>query len=278
MKKLLDLFLFSNVFTACCATSLCMSTERLLGSVPLLLCNRLHALVFGGTILVYNLHHTIKQAPRIPYGLSLITLHYKAGYIFLSIVGLVFVAVGLIGMPPEFIIISACCGAIAFAYSLPLLPFRQKKRIRDSGWLKILSLAGVWTVATSVLPMLYMGKSLLAYPFEIAMRFSFIFSICIIFDIRDMKADGANNINTLPQLVGLRNSYKVINMALLIFVGLSIMQCFRYAPWTRAAAAVVTAVATRAVAGYLKRHPSERGYFLVADGVMMVYALLAIIT
>ena len=168
-------------------------------------------------------------------------------------------------------------GCISLAYSLPVLPLKNKKRLRDWGWLKILSLAGVWTISTSVLPVFYWHKELLAYPFEIAMRFFFIFAICIIFDIRDIRADTENNIHTLPHVIGLQNSYLVINISLMAFVVLCFLQCLHYHNWDKIWAVFITAIATRIAAYYLGKHPSVRGYFLIADGVMMIYAMLVLL-
>ena len=276
MKKLLDWFLFSSSFTACCAVGLCMATEKLVNGARPPLFNHLHALVFGSTLLVYNIHHTIKKPPRIPYGLSLLTKRYKMSYIILSVVGCALVAVGLWGAPANLVVVSVVLGFISLAYSLPVLPFKSKKRIRDFGWLKILSLAGVWTIATSVLPMIYLGKNITAFPFEIGIRFTFIFAICIIFDIRDVRADSVNRINTLPKIIGLHNSYKIINISLLLSVALGVLQYLRFPYWNRLVATVAAAAITRLVAYYLKKHPSERAYFLIADGVMIVYALLVL--
>jgi len=184
---------------------------------------------------------------------------------------------GLVWLPWPLVIGCIILGSFAFAYSFPLLPFKDKKRLRDFGWLKILVLAGVWTISTSVLPILASGGNITEYPFEIMVRFAFIFTLCIVFDIRDMQADLQNNIYTLPHKVGIRNSYRLIKFTLLLFVILSIAQYLHYPFEKRLAGALATAIITWIVVVYLRKHPSERAYLGLADGVMLVYAALILI-
>ena len=179
-------------------------------------------------------------------------------------------------MPLQMIIAGSILGVVTFAYFLPILPFRNKKRLRDFGWLKITVLAGVWTIATSVLPMVYWQKNIDHYPFEILIRLLFIFTLCVIFDIRDMQTDQENNINTLPQKVGIKNSYRLINITLTLFVVLSIMQYYRFHEMERLVSAMLTAIITRIVVTYLQKWPSDRAYLILADGVMLLYAVLVL--
>ena len=185
---------------------------------------------------------------------------------------------GLIWLSPGMMVGCILLGTLTFAYSWPLLPLKNRKRIRDFGWLKIIVLASVWTIATSILPILTESKNIMDYPFEVLVRFAFIFTLCVVFDIRDMQKDLQNNIYTLPHKVGIRNSYLLINITLTLFAVLSIIQYFRYPSLgDRLAGALLTAIITWTVVLYLRKHPSERGYLGLADGVMLVYALLVLI-
>jgi len=180
---------------------------------------------------------------------------------------------GLYGLPWNFVMWCIILGVFAFSYFLPVLPFKNKKRIRDFGWLKIAVLAAVWTTATSVLPILYWRKQVTTFPFEIMLRLVFIFTLCVLFDIRDMQKDRESNIDTLPHKVGIMNSYRLVHLALLLFAALSIIQYARFPVAGRLAAAFITATATWVVAGYLRKNPSDRAYAALADGVMLVYAV-----
>lgn len=247
-----------------------MATERLILGVMPPFVNSLHVLVFGSTLLVYNTPRIARmlmgQQARRPYA---------AWYYVLFIVGGILSVLALLHMPGQVVITSCALGLFAFAYFLPLLP--RKKRLRDFGWLKISVLAGVWTMATSVLPVLYTGGDITEYPLEILLRLLFIFSLCIIFDIRDMQKDQRDNIHTLPQKVGIVNSYRLIDFMLLLFVVVSVIQYSRFHDDARLVGALLTAVCTRVVAAYLRRAPSDRAYLLLADGVMILYAMLVMV-
>jgi len=249
-----------------------MATERLITGVTPSLLNHLHILVFGSTLLVYNTPRVVLKSA----GNRLRMLLYRNWYFFFFSIGLIFTVVGLYGQPRLLQLFSIALGVFAFAYFLPLLPFGNKKHLRDFGWVKITVLAGVWTLATSVLPILYWHKSISDFPFEILIRLVFIFTLCIIFDIRDMQADEVNNITTLPHKVGIRNSYRLINVTLTLLAVLSVVQYARYQMIERFFSALITVVITWFVVLYLQKKPSDRAYMLLADGVMLVYAILVL--
>jgi len=273
LVRFTDLFLYTSLLTACCATGLCMATERMINDARPALTSDLHILVFGSTLLVYN-------APR----LFIITRLRHPGrpnalwYLYFFFLGATCTAYGLAVMPVQMISASCILGLFAFGYFLPLLPFRSKKRrLRDFGWVKISVLASVWTMATSVLPMIYWQKDPASYPVEILLRLSFIFTLCIIFDIRDVQTDTQENMNTLPQKVGVENSYRIIDIMLIVFAALSVVQYLRYPHGARLIGALLTAIVTRAVATYLRRRPTDRAYLFLADGVMLVYSFLVLL-
>jgi 4-hydroxybenzoate polyprenyltransferase len=249
-----------------------MATERLINSVSPPLITHLHILVFGSTLVVYNTQHMIRWA-RYVKGLH---RQLRTWYFLFFSMGAAMTISSLFWLSGQILTACILLGALTFAYSWPLLPFKNKKRLREYGWLKILVLTGVWTIVTSVLPILYHGKNITDYPFEILLRFVFIFTLCIIFDLRDVQTDLEHNISTLPHRIGIKNSYRLINTALVLFAALSIIQYLRYPETTRLAGALLTAVVTRIIAGYLQKHPSGRAYLGLADGLMMLYALLVL--
>lgn len=273
ISRVTDVLLYASLLTASCAVGLCMATERLISNTQPLVFSQLHMLVFGSVLVVYNVRYVIKWHL---YNVGL----YGRLRPWLALVfgtGVLLTVISLYGLPAQLLTVLVVLGFLAFAYSWPLLPFKTRKRIRDYGLLKILVLAGVWTIVTSILPMLYHGKSISAYPFEILLRFALLFALCLIFDIRDIQDDRKNNIDTLPNKMGMSNTYRLITTALLVFVVLSVIQYVRHPSPGRLGGALFTALATTWVAGYLRRHPSPKAYLALADGVMMLYALLVLV-
>ncbi len=269
-QRFTDLFLCTSLFTACCATGLCMATERFINNTLPALVSPLHLAIFGGTLMVYN-------APRLFFRKITTPQPYRSWFRFFFIAGTLLTLLSVFWLPLRIIWFGVGLALLTFSYSLPFLPFKNKKRLREYGWLKILVLAGVWTIATALLPMMYWNKSFTNYPFELLNRFVFIFALCIVFDIRDIRTDMRNNIDTLPLKLGLRNSYLTINIALLFFAALNAVQYFRHPAPERLIAAWTTAIITWLVVVYLRKKPSEIGYMGLADGMMLLYAAIILI-
>lgn len=250
-----------------------MATERLVDMASPPLNNPLHLLVFGSTLVVYNTPRLIRR----PYGIIRTQQINRPWFYVFFYTGLALTGLALPGLSRQVMVAAGLLGLFAFAYFLPVLPFKNKKRLRDVGGLKITVLAGVWTTATSILPMIYHQKNSGDYPYEILLRFVFIFTLCIVFDIRDMQADMRNNIRTLPHRMGIENSYRLINITLGLFALLSIIQYFRYYLALRLAGALLTVVITWIVVTYLRKKPADRAYIILADGMMLMYSILVLL-
>jgi len=255
---------------------MCMATERLLlNTIPSLL-SPLHSLVFGSTLVIYNAHFLLKRStPELSdrFGWS---QHYRTWHYIVFSIGFVLALGSLFWMPWKLLLGCAVLGLLSFTYSLPLLPFKNKKRLKDFGWIKIVVLTSVWTIVTSALPMLYWDKPIAAYPLEIVLRFAFMFALCVAFDIRDMQTDLEDKIFTLPNLIGVKNSYRLIAFTLLVFMALSVMQYFRYPSLVRLNGEFITAIITMLAIIYAKYYPSDRIYLGLIDGMMLFYALLVL--
>ena len=225
-----------------------MATEQFILIPGPVLLTPLHILIFGSTLLVYNAPRTLRRPFAHENNDRGKFRNPRTWYFTFFFLGLIITLYALPALSLHMLIACAVLGTLAFAYSLPILPLKNKKRLRDFGWLKILTLASVWTIATSVLPIVYHGKMILAYPFEILLRLVFIFTLCIIFDIRDMQTDLRQNLY------------------------------IRYPMASRLISAIITAIITRIVVGYLRKHPTDRAYMGLADGMMLLYSILVVFT
>lgn len=276
IAKITNWILYTSLFAALCAVSLCMATERLvINAIPDIF-SSLHILVFGSTLFVYNAHYLFKKSDEALSDRYAWSLHYKKWHYLFLISGALMSGLSLLFLSRSIFRACALLGVLSFAYSLPLLPFRNKRRIKDFGWIKIMVLTNVWTIVTSVLPILYWERHVLEFPFEILIRFVFMFTLCIAFDIRDMQTDMEAGIATLPNLIGLKSSYRLMHITLFFFVGLSIIQYARYPSYVRLSGELVTAIITWQVISYTRKHPSDRAYLGLVDGMMLVYGLLVL--
>lgn len=281
INSIIECVLYTSILTACCAVGLCMATERLLIDHLPPLVTALHTLIFGSTLWVYNTHILIKKARPGGPGKIGWAARYRYWHILVMLTGL-FMSIGSLivffvyypALAYKILLGCAVLGGLSFAYSLPLLPFKNKKRLKDFGWVKILTLDGVWTIVTTILPILYWDESIAAYPYEILIRFVFIFVICVAFDIRDMQVDLEADIHTLPNLIGLKNSYRLMDLTILLFALLSVVQYIHFPSTTRLVGALLSAAATKWAVTYTRKHPTDKAYLGLVDGAMLFYAIM----
>ena len=245
-----------------------MATERMInGRIPSLY-NALHLLVFGSTLVIYNLPVIINSRNNARF-------YSTRGIFFFT--GIAMCVASIAGLPVSVLEGSVILGFFSLGYSVPVLPFLNKRPLRKLGWLKTLDLTAVWTIATYVLPVLYWHRAILALPFEFLLRFVLIFALCVLFDIRDIRNDLKNNTLTLPHRIGLRNCYRLLYGATVLFVLLSVLQYLNIHTWWKLTGALLTAGALLWVIRYCRSHSSPRVYLGLVDGVMLFYAILALV-
>lgn len=276
LRKFTDWILFTSIFAALCAVSMCMATEKLvLGAVPDVV-TPLHTLLFSSTLVVYNLHFILRT--WMHRGEEHWSKYRSLWHWVMVSIGSAGLLYSLFHLSADVLLWCVVMGIFSFLYSFPLLPFAGKRRLKDYGWGKIISLVAVWTIATSILPILYWHQHIANYPFEILIRTSLMLSLCIAFDIRDMQADAQNNIRTIPNTIGVVKSYRLINASITIFAVCSLIQYFRYPHTGRIIAELLTAIAIKFVMLYVKKHPTDKAYLGLVDGMMLLYAVLILIS
>ncbi len=94
-----------------------------------------------------------------------------------------------------------------FFYYLPTIVSNKKNIIRTSGYLKSISIAWVWAIATCVIPVWLSGKfNLIAakipFWFHFIQIFLFIFILAVLFDIKDINRDQQELVNTIAVKIG----------------------------------------------------------------------------
>ncbi len=256
-----------------CAVGLSMATEKLLlGHNPSFF-NVLHLFVAANTIGIYNIHYFIK---RLPSGVSdRADWSQENKWIHPLLIALAGIAsfACLFYLDVQVILVSVVLGILSLAYSLPILPFPQKKRLKDWGILKLLLLSFVWAAVTVLMPMFYWQKRFEDYEVEFLMRFCFMIPLCAAFDIRDMETDKRQQIFTLPNAIGLKNTYRLMDLFLVIFGLLAVWQYFRYFIGLRLLNAFLIILILKIVIYYSKKADSDIFYLLFIDGMMLVYAV-----
>lgn len=277
ISALLDWLLYTSVFASLCAVALCLATERLiLGYIPPP-GSALHLFIFGSAMVVYNVHHLVRKPAGSADTRSAWLQVNNRRNALMAWLGLLLSGAMSFYLPARVLLFCALLSVCSFAYSVPLLPFARKRRLKDFGWIKIWILSGVWTAVTAVLPMICWQQQMADFPVEIALRFVLMFILCLAFDIRDVQEDQEAGIFTLPAKIGLAATYRLIDIMILVFIGLCLLQYIRYGALVRFSGSVIAALLARIAIRYARRHPGNKVYLLYVDGVMLLYALLVLL-
>lgn len=271
-KQVWHFILYGSVFIAACAVALAMETSLILG-IPF---NSLgfYSFIFGATIVQYNLHYiskttAVKGSTRLSWSQKNRRTHY-----LLLVAGTALILYSLTTFHLRHFYILLCLGAIATLYSFPVIPFLPKKRIKEYGLLKILTLSLLWTLVTVWFPSNHKNYDPVLYWFVFSKRFIFMFVLCLLFDMRDVEVDSRQNINTIPVKWGLGFSYKVSYFLLLVFAGLSVASFFYF----RQIAVLVPMLLSAAVTFFMiertKTDHSDNMFLAGIDGMMILQAVL----
>lgn len=233
-----------------------------------------YCFVFGATIVQYNLHYLIKKTAvensrRLAWSQRNKNLHF-----FLLLAGGGLIIYSLFSFHLQHFFILLCLGAISFLYSFPFLPFTKKKRIKDFGFLKIVTLSLLWTLVTVWLPVSGMPYEPLLFWFIFFKRFVFMFVLCLLFDIRDIEIDKSDTIKTLAVFLGRKKSYFFSYLSLVLFVLLSVMQYAFFPQLGFLIAMLISSVITLIIIEITKKTNSDFIFLAGIDGMMLVQALL----
>ena len=272
MKKLGEFILFSSIFIAICAVSLCIETNLLL-HLPLNTFS-FYCFVFGATLVQYNLHYLVKttaveNSQRLAWSSKNKIIHRV-----LLFTGVALILFSFLSFRLHHFIILAILATVAFLYSFPVLPFFKKKRIKDYGFLKIITLALLWTLVTVWFPVNSFLFEKNIFVFVFFKRFVFMFMLCLLFDIRDIEIDRQENITTLAVFLGKKKSYLLVYNFLIFFVILSFFQFLYFADKGVLIAMLLSAAATFFTVELTKKINSDLVYLFGIDGMMLLQAIL----
>ncbi|HUZ57281.1 MAG TPA: UbiA family prenyltransferase [Hanamia sp.] len=272
IKKISELILFGSIFIAACAVGLSMETNILLG-VPF---NNVsfYCFVFGATLVQYNLHYLVKKTAVHHSARLAWSQKNKNIHLVLLSAGVIFILFSFFNFHLKHFAILIGLGFIAMLYSFPFLPFGKRKRIKDYGFLKIITLALLWTLVTVWFPVNDMSVSTSLFIFIFAKRFVFMFILCLLFDVRDIGIDNKEKINTLAVILGKKKSYFLSYILLIVFVLISYFQYFYFPQTGFFIAMLASAVATLGTLEITRKINSDFIYLAGIDGMMLLQALL----
>jgi len=217
MKKLIDLLLYGNYWIAACALGMILQTQIFLG-FPIQY-STLSAFVFAATFFLYAAHRIV--------GISRLSEFFDVDryQVIARFKSHIFVYALVAGLASIYLFFQLSWaiqmalfipGILSLGYVIPFLG--NRKRLRDLDHIKIYLIAVVWAWVTVGLPAITEEKTwTLPFLLMALERAIFIFAITLPFDIRDLVVDKHSGVQTIPSVIGLKQTKRLGLFAVLAF-------------------------------------------------------------
>tara|TARA_B110000196_G_C21065400_1_gene624593 strand:- start:122 stop:1021 length:900 start_codon:yes stop_codon:yes gene_type:complete len=273
LLKILDFLVVSNLYVATGTFSLTWLSLQFYDNSNL----ELPFFVFFSTLFAYNFMRLVRLQPMLKEGDS---IRHKSIFKYRVFLWVLCVVSGVCAFlfflkVDDFVLYTLLfMGLISVAYSLPV----YKKNgswlcLRDVPSIKIILIAFVWAVVTSIFPMQVSGVPI--NWLKVLERFLFVFAITIPFDIRDLRFD-ALNLYTIPQVFGIKNARYIGMLSLLFAEGILFYEYFFLEVYPFYSALAIYLVYELSVLLVYKSHPymPERYFTLGVEGASILLGLL----
>ena len=279
--KILNFILNTNLYISFAAVALVVETQLQLGMRPQF--QPYLFIIFFATIFEYNVHRLITIITN-PQSLnntkhSWVKENLKAFYflVIASVFGFIIAAC----LAKKIVLITLLpIGIITLFYSLPI--FKTKKlifRLREIPGLKIFLIAFVWAASTILLPIIQSGNSFNKWHVITMLleRFIFVFAITLLFDIRDMKADEAAGLKTIPLIIGQKKTMLVANIYILFFMVVCIFHYYNTPLSYLLPAFIISAISTLFFLNNKWLIQTRYYHYFILDGTMLLQGILALV-
>ena len=268
IKRLTDLILYSNFFIAACAVAMTLQTQLLLqGSFQLM--SPIVILVFCATLVIYALHRLVgmfKVQDFIGEGRYFIINKFKSHIWIYAILGILIGAYYFFQVSRTVQIVIVLPAFFSLGYVLPIFGKDKNLRLRDFSGLKIFLVAIVWAYVTVLLPALEAKIWTSEVLWMCVERSLFVFAITLPFDIRDLKVDGHNEVQTIPSWIGTDKTIQLAGVLLVLFL---IIVFFSYS-MPVFIAMLISAISTLYLIYLSPRQTQDYFFTALMDGTMIL--------
>jgi 4-hydroxybenzoate polyprenyltransferase len=224
-------------------------------------------LIFFASLAIYNTPKFSKDR-----------LNRNKAFIFFA--SLLFAFAGFLIMkgPVQKLLVISFIGSML--YIMPFY-FRSKplKGMRNIFLIKNIFLAFFWAVVTVSVPLAIVDMEPdTAVTFSLFLRrFLFVFSITILFDIRDMNSDRDRNHNTIPVVLGLRMSKVAGYVALLCFAVLTgFTEYYSWIGMNQVYALLISVIPVAVMLYFAKPGANFLFYDVGADSLLIVQTVILV--
>jgi 1,4-dihydroxy-2-naphthoate octaprenyltransferase len=275
LKKLLQFFVYSNLFIAGCAVLMMYQASwLLLGEDPPYF---LTGFVLFSTLCSYSFHWYLSAGSVIPSERLQWLKKYRYIHTILFFIGLAGAAYFFYRLLPWWPWLMVAVFA-TFLYSAPKIPHPWFRLLRKVAIGKTIFLAFVWMYVTSILPVLITDSEWnWGFTLYAVSRFFLIYAICILFDYRDRQDDKAAGVKSLITYLGEKSITVLFYLSILIFSGSTLLLLNYNYHLSTIISLLIPGIITTALYNYARRNFGDMFYYLVLDGLMAFSALLLLV-
>lgn len=272
--NILDFLVFSNIFISVCSLTMVLFT---LMFFSLSLNSALLVFVFSGTLASYSFHWFLPSAHLPCSRREIWSIRHRPLLFIFFAVGTLFSLFAFIQLK-EFFIYLFPLFFFTFLYIAPKIPKKPFIFLRKYILAKTIYLAIVWVLVTVIIPLVISQTAWSAvYTYFTLSKFFFIFSICILFDLRDKEADSALGIKSIITLLSLRK------ISAIFYISICAAFCFSILLFTggysalRTVILIIPAILTSFSFEISRRNGSDLLFYFYLDGLMMLSGILLIL-
>lgn len=259
-----------------------LAAQSLLFTGDLHFRNHILAVIFCGTVFVYNLARLIISIPSgKEKNFSLLSGNsgFHVLLCFFSLVGFLTAFQYTTRQEKIIIFITAI---FAVAYEMPFSKNNMRlKGFRNIPVVKNIILAAVWAAATAWLPLISKSGSIhsLDLIFICLKRFFFVLPLAMVFDVRDQFSDLKNNVKTIPNQLGINATKNfawlcMLSFVIVVFLHLKSMKAIASPLPDFSIPLYISAAITSVFIMMINESKKDLYYILVIDGSMILQFLL----
>ena len=215
LRQLFDFYLDSSIHVALAVASLVGVTYITL-DIPL--DRNVAYFAFFSTVVMYNF---IKYGSAAKY-YFIVRSSYVKLIQFFSFICFALMVLAMSKMRVEALVLTAILSLVSILYIIPFM--FDRKNLRSLFGIKIYVVALCWSGVTVLIPFV---NHTTALSFDVWMvfiqRFLFVFTIILPFEVRDLQFDN-ENLGTIPQRIGIRNTKLLGAVVMVVFLLLTYMR------------------------------------------------------
>lgn len=277
LRSAFDFLLYSNIFIGLCAVALVFTNQLAMGEQVQV--NKVCWFVFFSTVFAYS---TLKL--RRSKGAPASTPHHTWAdnnnqlYKNVLLISLVGTASFFITLHREAQIMVALLAVFTGFYGFVDIPFTNGRKLRDFGLLKTLFVGMVWSVTTVMVPLAGKHPDVEMLVFLLIRRFVFVAALTIAFEVKDYEGDRLSNLKTLPMVLGVSGTKLLAQGLLFSLIIINVIQYTAYYfPFEGMIAVNLSLLLSIVCIQPVKEELSDKYYYFVLDGMMLVQFLLVYI-